>query len=292
MSDWDDLRYFLAVARNGTVSGASVDLKVNQSTVSRRISAYEKQHDVRLFERLPSGYVMTQAAENIYQHALEIEAQNQIVERELFGRDTRLQGKLCITASHGMVNTLLMPHLEEFRDLYPEIDLKLSLTTEIRDLGAREADIAIRGTGNPPDHLIGKKIANLGLGIYSSPKYQARRPQRDELILRGNEPQLPDWVVKHFPDARITLLVDDFIAMQEAVHLGLGMARLPCWLADTGPSALTRLDLEVEPSGWGMWVLIHADLRSTARVRVCRDFLIDKLSAQKDLIEGRRSTYL
>ncbi|MBV1931332.1 MAG: LysR family transcriptional regulator [Porticoccaceae bacterium] len=291
MSDWDDLRYFLAVARNGTVSGASVDLKVNQSTVSRRISAYEKQHDVRLFERLPSGYVMTQAAENIYQHALEIEARNQIVERELFGRDTRLQGKLCITALHSMADRLLLPHLEEFRNLYPDIELELLLTTEIRDLGAREADIALRGTNNPPDHLVGKKVANFGRGIYTSAKYQARRLQRHELILWRNDPQ-PDWAAKYFPDAQIALRVDDVITLQEAVYKGLGIARLPCWVADTGTSALTRLDLEDEPTGWGLWVLIHADLRSTARVRVCRDFLIDKLSAHKDLIAGKRSTYL
>lgn len=291
MNDWDDLRYFLAVAKHGTVTGASEELKVNQSTVSRRINAYEKQHDVRLFERLPSGYVMTQAAENIFQHALEIEERTQIVERELFGRDARLQGRLCVTALHSMANRLLLHHLQEFRDLYPKIELELFLTGEIRDLGAREADIAIRGTNNPPDHLVGKKVANFGTGIYTSAKYQARRLQRHELILLRDEPQLPDWVVRHFPDARIALKVDDRITMQEAVHKGLGIARLPCWVADTGP-ALMRLDLETELTDWGLWVLIHTDLRSTARVRVCRDFLIEKLSAQKDLIEGRRSTYL
>ena len=256
MNDWDDLRYFLAVAKHGTVTGASEELKVNQSTVSRRINAYEKQHDVRLFERLPSGYVMTQAAENIFQHALEIEERTQIVERELFGRDARLQGRLCVTALHSMANRLLLHHLQEFRDLYPKIELELFLTGEIRDLGAREADIAIRGTNNPPDHLVGKKVANFGTGIYTSAKYQARRLQRHELILLRDEPQLPDWVVRHFPDARIALKVDDRITMQEAVHKGLGIARLPCWVADTGP-ALMRLDLETEATDWGLWVLIH-----------------------------------
>ena len=291
MNDWDDLRYFLAVARNGTVSGAAADLKVNHSTVSRRINAYEKEHAVRLFERLPSGYVMTQAAENIYQYALEIEERTRVVERELFGRDARLQGKLCITAFHGMANGLLLPHLQTFRDQYPEIDIELFITTEVRDLGAREADIAIRGTPKPPEHLVGKKVSDFCSGIYTSQKYQARALQRHELILWRDETKLPEWALKHFPNARVALRVDDVISMRTAVSEGLGVARMPCWVADSGPDTL-RLNLDIEPSDWGIWVLIHADLRTTARVRVCRDFLIDTLSAQKDLIEGRCSTYL
>lgn len=291
MNDWDDLRYFLAVARKGTISEAAVDLNVNHSTVSRRINAYEKQHAVRLFERLPSGYVMTQAAENIYQYALEIEERTLRVERDLFGRDARLQGKLCITAFHGIANTLLLPHLQKFRDQYPEIDLDFSITTEVRDLGAREADIAVRGTPSPPEHLVGKKVADFGRGIYTSPKYQARCLQRHEVILWRENQQSVDWVVRHFPDARIVLRVDDAMSMRIAVLEGLGMARMPSWIADTAPGLL-RLNLEIEPSDWGLWVLIHADLRTTARVRVCRDFLIDVLATQKDLIEGKRSTYL
>tara|TARA_R110000787_G_scaffold39789_5_gene99344 strand:+ start:137 stop:1009 length:873 start_codon:yes stop_codon:yes gene_type:complete len=290
MNDWDDLRYFLAVARTKTVSGAAAALGVNHSTVSRRISAYEKQHDVRLFERLSTGYEMTQAAENIYRYALEIEERTRTVERELFGRDARLQGKLCITAFHGMANTFLLPHLQVFRNQYPDIELELYITTEVRDLAAREADIAIRGTPRPPDHLIGKKVADFGRGIYTSEKYQVRGLQRPEIIIWRDEQSLPDWAARYFPDARVTLKVDDVTAMQQAVSQGLGIARLPCWVADS--AELLRMPLEMEPSDWGLWVLIHADLRSTARVRVCRDFLIEALSSYKGLFEGRQSVYL
>ncbi|RLA45014.1 MAG: LysR family transcriptional regulator [Gammaproteobacteria bacterium] len=290
MNDWDDLRYFLSVARSGTLSGAAADLGVNHSTVSRRINAYEKQHDVRLFERLPGGYEMTQAAENIYQYALEIEERTGKVERELFGRDTRLQGRLCITAYHGIAD-LLLPHLHRFRDAYPDIDLELFITTEVRDLAAREADIAVRGTPHPPEHLVGKKIADAEVGIYTSAKYQARGLQRHEVVLWRDELQLPEWVVKHFPDARVALRVDDVVAMRVAVREGLGMARLPCWVGDTAPNLL-RMNVQLSPGSWGWWILVHADLRSTARVRAGRDFLIDVLSGYKGLLEGRHSTYL
>ena len=290
MNDWDDLRYFLAVARNGTISGAAVDLGVNHSTVSRRINAYEKLHDVRLFERLASGYEMTQAAENIYQYALEIEERTRTVERELFGRDTRLQGQLCLTAYHGMIK-FLMPHIQDFRNLYPDIELELSITTEIRDLAAREADIAIRGTANPPEHLVGKRVADSVSGIYTSQKYQNRGLLRPEVVLWRDELQSPEWVAKYFPDARVVLRTDDVVTMRNAVLEGLGMARLPCWIADM-PAELLRLKLDLTPNNWGIWILVHADLRSTARVRACRDFFIDVLAGYKETIEGRRSTYL
>ncbi len=290
MNDWDDLRFFLAVARSGTISGAAQELGVNHSTVARRINAYEKKNAVRLFERLPNGYVMTQAAENIYRYALDVEERTLAIERELFGRDARLQGRLCITAFHGLVNPFLLPHLQRFRERYPEIDLELHVTTEVRDLGAREADIAIRGTPRPPDHLVGRNVANFARAIYSSQKYQARGPHRPEVILWRDEPQLPDWVVSHFPDARVALRADDIVTIRTAVKEGLGLALMPCWVADTEPELL-RLNLDVEPSVWGLWVLIHADLRMTARVRVCRDFLIDALSEYKDLFEGRLSRH-
>ena len=291
MNDWDDLRYFLAVARSGSVSGAATELGVNHSTVSRRINAYEKKHDVRLFERMPQGYEMTQAAENIYRYALEIEERTHIVERELFGRDTRLQGRLCITAYHSTVNELVLPDLGTFSQQYPEIDLELFVTADVRDLSAREADIAIRGTPQPPDHLVGKKVADFGNAIYTSENYQKRQLARPEVILWRDEVQLPEWVSEHFPGARVALRVDDITAMGAAVKAGLGMARLPCWIGDVRPGFF-RLRLNVASMGWGLWVLIHADLRSTARVRVCRDFLIDTLEKKRDLIEGRCSTYL
>ncbi|MBL4781238.1 MAG: LysR family transcriptional regulator [Porticoccaceae bacterium] len=246
---------------------------------------------MRLFERLAQGYEMTQAAENIYSYALEIEERTHIVERELFGRDTRLQGRLCITAYHSTVNDLVMSELSRFCERYPEIDLELSVTGDLRNLSAREADIAIRGTPQPPDHLVGKKVADIEGAIYTSDNYQKRQLRRPEVILWRDEMVLPTWVVEHFPDARVVLRVDDVSTMRAAVLGGMGVARLPCWRADIHPG-LFRLRLDVASMDWGLWVLIHADLRSTARVRVCRDFLIETLEKKRDLIEGRCSTYL
>ncbi|HBD13571.1 MAG TPA: hypothetical protein DCZ13_15590 [Porticoccaceae bacterium] len=110
-------------------------------------------------------------------------------------------------------------------------------------------------------------------------------------MLWRDETAPPAWVTTHFPDAAVALRVDDVVTMREAVKQGLGIARMPCWIADRDPRLL-RMALDATQNSWGVWVLVHADLRSTARVRVMRDFLIEKLALYQGLIEGRQSTYL
>ncbi len=290
MSEWDDLRFFLEVARIGSVSGAASKLGVNHSTVSRRINAYEKSHDVRLFERVHSGYELTAAGEHIYHYALEIEQRVLSVERELFGRDARLQGSVRVTVYHALATQLIMPRLGGFHEQYPDIDLELVVTTDVRDLSAREADIAVRGTAKPPEHLIGRQVVKFVHGMYTSTNYINRGLRRDEVILWRNDSDVPDWMQVHYPDARVVLRVDDVATMAAAVEAGLGLARLPCHSADS--IELYRLPIELPPSDWGVWVLSHADLRATARVRVTREFLVSVLEEQSDLFAGRRSRYL
>ncbi len=290
MNQWDDVRYFLAVARSGSLSGAAKELGVNHSTVLRRIHAYEERQGVRLFERLPTGYALTQAAENIYPHALEIETRVRTIDRALFGGDARLQGRLCLTLYHG-VAPLVLPYLPEFRERYPDIDLELMITTEVRDLAARQADIAVRGTAAPPDHLIGRKVADFQHGVYTSPTYEARRGARPEVVLWRDEREAPEWVRQHCPDAQVVLRVDDVETMALAVRKGLGRARLPCWVADREPGLL-RVHADLTPSTFGLWILLHADLRASARVRACRDFLIRVLGDQRALLAGQCSVWL
>ncbi|MEH6542479.1 MAG: LysR family transcriptional regulator [Porticoccaceae bacterium] len=290
MSEWDDLRFFLAVARAGSISGAANQLGVNHSTVSRRINAYEKSHDVRLFERVQTGYELTAAGEHIRHYALEIEQRVQSVERELFGRDVRLQGTVRLTCYHGVATQVIVPELARFRAQYPDIDLELMVSTDVRDLSAREADIAVRGTKQPPDHLIGRRVTRFVHGIYTSDNYIKRALKQDELVLWRDDPETFDWVQTYYPEAKVALRVDDVATMVAAVQAGLGIARLPCHIADQ--YQLYRMRIEFPPSEWGIWILSHADLRATARVRVCREFLVSLFEEKKDLLEGRCSRYL
>ena len=291
MKEWDDLRYFLAVARNGSVTAAAAKLGVNHSTVSRRIQAFEEKHDVRLFERLPSGYEMSQAAENIYQKALEIEAKTQDIERELFGQDTRLQGRVVITAPNIIINHFIMPFVGRFREQYPDIDLEFLATADLKNMAAREADIAIRFTPQPPEYLVGRQVASLTQGIYVHKDYPLQDQEHQSIILWHDEIAFPSWVQNYFPSAKVTLRADTIATMVAAVKNGMGIAHMPRALGEIEDD-FYRLNLELPPPSWGVWVLSHVDLRATARIRVCREFIVDVLQQQRSIFEGENSRYV
>ncbi len=291
MNNWDDIRYFLAVARCGNLSSAAKELGVNHSTVSRRIQALEERHGVRLFERLPSGYEMNLAASAIYELALELEAKNQQVFRQLFGQDSRLQGEINLTMPHDIFDYCLAKDLAEFKQLQPDILANVFITKGVKNLAAREADVAIRLTPAPPEYLIGKKIASIQHGIYAPASLDFTN--QIPVILWSNESGLPDWVQQYFPEAKIAMRVDDLYSMYAAVKAGIGIARMPCYLPDIiADASVKRLKVEVPLSKWGLWVLSHVDLRNTARVSCCRAFLAERLLLQKTLFEGQESQFI
>jgi DNA-binding transcriptional LysR family regulator len=289
-TNWDDMRFFLALCREGSVTGAGRSLGVNHTTVARRINALEDSLGTRLFDHARDGYAMTQAAENMYERASRMEEIAQAIDRDVFGQDAELKGPLKITVAHDVAERLVIPRLREFRDAYPCIDLDILTTTGLVDLAAREADIALRLTAKPPDYLIGREVVMLRHGVYGSPDCLEKLDEQPNVILFRSEPEQPEWVRQHFPGAEIAMRVDDVGAMALAVANHMGLARMPCYVGDTQPD-IRRLALELKPSTWGIWILSHVDLRSTARVRVAREFLIDVIENQRDLVLGERSRY-
>jgi DNA-binding transcriptional LysR family regulator len=289
--NWDDLRFFLALSRKGTVSGAGRELGVKHTTVARRIKAFEESLGSRLFDHRQDGYAMTPVGENLYQHAVSMEQHAQAVDRQVFGLDAQLKGGLKLTASQDVLSRLIIPQLGLFSRNYPGIELQLLSSSGLADLSARQADIALRLTPKPPDYLIGKKVLSLRHGIYGSKKYLKANPRPKHLILWNDEIDQPEWVKQHFPQASIALRTDDATAMLACVSNHLGVARIPCYIGETARD-LYRLNLTLTPSNWGVWVLSHVDLRDTARVRICRDFLVSIIEKQKTLIEGLDSRYV
>jgi len=288
MNDWDDIRFFLEVARAGSISSASKILKVNHTTVSRRIHSLEKKHGVRLFERSRDGYQMTEAADAIYHQALEIELQNQQISRTLFGQDTRLEGPISLTMPHDIFEYCLAKDLAEFHQTHPGIQLKLIVGKGVLNLSSREADIAIRLTPSPPDYLVGREVSGLQHALYSTdPNLNTNKPVG--LVLWGGETTIPKWASQHFNECYASLYVDDLSSMYAAVKAGFGVARMPCYMPDSLNNPLVRkLPIQLPRSEWSVWVLSHVDLRKTARVQHCREFLVTKLLNKKPLFEGQK----
>jgi len=291
--DWDDIRYFLTVSRTGSIRGAAIQLEVNHSTVSRRIAQLEKKLRVRLFDKLPSGYIITPAGEEIISFASLIEIQTSAIERQIFGRDTELSGKLRITLSEALATHLLMGDFEKFTQKYPGINIELVISDEEFSLSKREADVAIRITqGSPPDHLVGRRILTLSQCTYATHEYISRNdilnnPASIHWIGWDDDAPLPQWIKNSdFPNSPIQHQVDHIIAQLAAAKAGLGISILPCFLGDPEPS-LQRVPGATVKSSRDIWLLTHHDLRQTARVRVFSEFMTNAIRQHVDLLEGR-----
>ncbi|MDX8404740.1 MAG: LysR family transcriptional regulator, partial [Mariprofundus sp.] len=169
--NWDDLKLFLAVAREGSISGGARVLGVQHSTISRRMRALEETLGVRLIERKKSGYELTPAGENLKNSALKMEHEVLEVDSKLGGRDARLIGELRVTATNSMASTILMPMFSRFSQRYPEVELHLLASNQNISLVERNADVAIRLTNTPTDALIGKRFATVATTLYGSHSY-------------------------------------------------------------------------------------------------------------------------
>lgn len=293
--EWSDLRVILAIGRAGSLSGAARALGQNHSTIFRRINAIERRTGVRFFERLPSGYFMTDAGETALQYAERIEAEVHALGREVLGQDLRLQGKVRLTAPEGIAACIAPSWVAEFCKAHPGVSVELGGGAAEVDLGRREADLAIRATRQPPDASLGRRVCAFRFAVYATPEYLQAHPdvplrEHDWCCISGVEGWLVPWMFKKKEHIQQRTVFTGALALSvtSAMAAGLGVGLLPCYLGDAEPR-LVRATEALEPLTLELWLLTHPDLRHTARVKALMAFLHDKLMSERALWEGGRA---
>ncbi|WP_341889565.1 LysR family transcriptional regulator [Variovorax sp. YR752] len=290
-TDWDDFRVFLAVGQAGSLSGAARQLGVNHSTVLRRLGALEARMAVRLFDRLPAGYAMTLAGEALRERLQGVGEQIDAAQRHLMGLDLRLTGVIRITSTDTFMAGLLGPILADFRALHPGIELQVVMNNLFLSLTKREADVAIRPTNAPPDHLVGRRAGHLQTAVYASKAYLAKHPAKTPLA--AHDWVAPDeglshlmqakWLRAQVPPARIAARVDSLVGMTQLVKRGLGLGMLLCMLADA-EDELVQVEPPREALDTQVWVLTHPDLKEVARIKAFTDFAYTRLVADTKVL--------
>lgn len=292
---WDDLRYVLAVASTGSLAGAARSLGVNHTTVLRRVGAFEKRLGLRLFDRLPSGYVLTAGGNELIAAARQVDDTVAGLERKLAGQDLRLSGSVRVTTTDTLMDSVLPDILVEFRNRHPGIQIEIAISNLMFNLTKRDADVAIRPARNPPETLIGRRVAKIAFAIYGSARYLARNKQADLAAHQwvGPDDSLADtsvarWMQANLPASEITLRADSLLALRQAVQAGLGLAALPCYLGDSARD-LVCVHRPIPQMETALWILTHQDLRHTARIRAFTEFAAQALGRLRPLIEGARA---
>jgi DNA-binding transcriptional LysR family regulator len=295
MANWDDLKFFLALARHGSVRSAGASAGVSHSTVARRVGELEDSMGVRLFDRTAEGYAPTEAGEEMIEAAERIEEEIAGIERRVLGTDARLSGGIRVTMPNVVAEGLLMPDFVNFGRSYPEIHLDIETTNDFADLDRREADVAIRFVRigkSPPEHLVGRRIACFHSAAYATREYLDNVALEDDpasarWIGWGDRGAFPGWVkLSAFPRTPARGRINDVMIQFHAARHGMGLAILPCFLGDPDP-LLQRIGNNPPKQNFDIWLLSHPDLRETARLRVFRDFIANAIAAKRDLIEGR-----
>lgn len=278
--DVADLELILALHRGRTLAGAAERLKVDTSTVFRAIKRIEKDVGEMLFDRGRRGYVATDLGRELAGHAEHIEAQLEQAREAAFNQAAEPSGTLRLTSTDTLLHSVLLPVMARFTAAYPRIDLELHTTTVLANLSQRDADIAIRITQAPPEHLIGVRLGTLRTAVYASQAYLAAQPpgrhysEMDWIVLDDSLADHPShvWRRRRYPKLKPRIKVSNLLGVAGAVVHGMGVGVVPLVVLDKHPQAvildgpLPELDLDV-------WALAHPDTRHLGRMRAMLDFL-------------------
>ena len=285
--DWDNARIFLAIYRKGTLRAAASLLDIDQATVGRRLNALEASLGARLFLRTPSGYMATPAGELAVNAATAMEEAALQFQREMQGIDNRLAGTVRVTTSDTMAAAFVIGAMQRLHVMHPEIRIILSTSADITSLTRREADLAVRTLKPTSPDLVSRHLTRRSMGLYATPEYLNQRG----MPTPGNGLAGHDIVIyqaavayRHqeklclepVHGARVAIEVNTGLALHEAARQGMGVTELPCHMADLDPRLVRVWPERVDH--YDVWLVMHADLSRSARVRAAADAIIDSLA--------------
>ena len=300
MEDWNEAQLALAVHRASSLTGAAKALDIDHSTAFRRLNALEARLGVRLFERLPGGaYQATPAGERMAAAAERMEDEALAIGRDIAGRDHRLSGRLRVTSSETLAYRKLTGHLAAFRQTHPGIIVELVVDNRVLNLSRREADIALRPMRPQEGDLWGRKLADVAWAFYGAVGYLEQRgeaassPQdigRHALI--GWEEtaagiMAADWINRMAPGDAFVYRTNSLVNQFTAAKAGIGLALLPCYLGDEDSDLARALPGPVPDLAGELWIVTHADLKRTARVRAFFDIVGEGLARERNLFDGQ-----
>lgn len=276
MRDWDDLRYFIALAREGTLSGAARALGVDHVTVARRIAALEAATALKLVDRRARSYALTDDGRRIAALAAPMEEAAFAVARAAQAAKPAISGEVSISAPPSLAYALVAPKLIQLRRQHPGIIIKLIGEKRSASLSRREADLALRLSRPAEPGLIARKIGHFGFSLYGAPAYLKETPPHAFAFIAydasmDDAPQ-QRWLRTIAGSRQIILRTGDLENQAAAARAGVGLAVLPHFLGEADPR-LQRYETNQREVGRDVWLVVHRDLRRAPLIRAVMEFL-------------------
>lgn len=288
---WDDLRIFLAISREGTLSGAARQLHLGLATVSRRMERLEASVGQPLFLRQQSGYRLTEDGAAMVERAEEIEAAARSLTSAMT-EQPEVSGRVRLATAENLATTLILPALSKLRACHPE--LSVDLITDIRtvNLHRRDADLALRMVRPDRGHVTLQRLGTLGYGLYGSQEYLDRRTRTAQGGVQDTDDfigwdethaHLPaaQWIDRQLHARSCTLTTSSLATQVAACAAGLGLAVLPHLLARPQKLVCLNRQLGVDQA---IWLAIQSDLMRSRRVQVVAQFCRDIVLRHQDAL--------
>jgi DNA-binding transcriptional LysR family regulator len=293
--DWDDLRYVLAVAEHGTLSGAARALGVRHSTVQRRIAVFEREKSVTLFERTKSGYALSVDSRHLLAKLRTIDENVNALDRAMVKQGLELDGPVRITTTDSIAAAGLARHLAAFREQNPGAIVQLNMTNLHVDFTRLEADITIRPALALPPELVGEKACDMVMRIYASPAYLDSHRDTSFAAHKwlGVGPPITSsvvgaWQQRHISPAAMVMEASSFVGLRHAAEADMGLALLPCCVGDLAPGLVRARGFEDSGVVTHVWVATHKDLVESEKVQSILAWFTDAIRQDSDLYEGHR----
>ncbi len=286
MLDWNDLRYFLAVTRTGSTLAAAKNLRVSQSTISRRVTALEDAIGVKLFVRKPSGYTLTPRGESVLPAAESVEAAVLSFSDSIAAEARRVAGTVRLTTVESAANAWIIPTLGLLRARYPDLRLEIMTSDQNLDILRGEADVALRfGTKPTEEALIVRHLVDMQEAFYAHEKLVSTLGMPEELedmsryplvLTMDQEGRINRWLAERFPDAEIAHRANTLSSIITSVRSGIGASILPCLMGDDTRGLVRLLPPIAELTTPG-WMVTTDDARRQPHIRALIDFVVEQI---------------
>lgn len=266
-----DLEVTLALMRGRTLAAAGVRLGVDASTVFRALQRIERGLGRPLFQRTRTGYVATELASELARHAEQLEVALEGARVAVAAAPTEISGTVRITTTDTILHGVVAPGLRELQRSHPLLAFELHTGNELASLTRRDADIAVRATRKPPEHLVGKRVGPLRVALYTARRGGIRRfADAGKADWIGTDDALPEhpsvaWRRRHFPKVVPRYRVNSIQSVLELVALGMGVGVVPLFLAEPRKDVV-RLTDALDECETGLWLLTHPESRHLRRV--------------------------
>ena len=293
--DWDDLRVFLAIHRQGNLSAAARTLKISQPTAGRRLAGLEESLSARLFDRHPDGLVPTAAGAELVEMAEQMERAADAVMRRQPSFADKIQGSVRISAFE-QTCSFLTTHLRFIREALPEVDIEISVAHISANLSRREADLLIRECRPDSPGLVGRRLGEISHAIYSSQTYAEQNPSAftnkryaacdwvgpddEHLYFAGQK-----WLRVKLGERLPALRCNNGTVFYDAVRKHAGLAILPCFIGDRDPD-LIRVSKPLQDAAATHYLIVHQDLRNVPAIRAMMDIIVKLYESRRNELVG------